>query len=155
MLKASAHVDLVHVPYKGSAAALVDLIGGQVSTAFTTTLSAMGSIRAGKVVPLAVTGSSRLPALPKVPTLAESGISGFNLEIWFAVLAPSKTPREILARLTKETVSILRSAEATRSIEEQGGVVIASDPGEVAQRLQSDFASISRLVKSANLRLDE
>lgn len=155
MLKASAHVDLVHVPYKGSSAALVDLIGGQVSTAFTTPLSAMGNIRAGKVMPLAVTGSSRVPALPNVPTLAESGVSGFNLEIWFAVLAPSKTPPNILARLNGEIVSILRSVEVTRSIEEHGGVVVASDPGEVTRRIQAEFTSISRLVKSANLRLDE
>jgi tripartite-type tricarboxylate transporter receptor subunit TctC len=155
MLKASARVDLVHVPYKGSPEALIDLIGGQVSAAFTTTISAMGNIRAGKIVPLAVTGSKRLPTLPNVPTLAESGVSGISLEIWFAVLAPSKVPHEVLARLSKEIVSILKSPEVTRSIEEQGGIVIASDPGEVTQRLRSDVASISQLIKAANLRIDQ
>jgi tripartite-type tricarboxylate transporter receptor subunit TctC len=155
MLKTSAHVDLVHVPYKGSPEALVDLIGGQVSCAFTTTISAMGNIRAGKVVPLAVTGSKRLPTLPKVPTLAESGVPGFNLEIWFAVLAPAKVPPEVLARLSKEIVSVLRSTDVTRAVEEQGGIVIASEPGEVTRRLRTDVASISRLVKAANLHIAE
>jgi tripartite-type tricarboxylate transporter receptor subunit TctC len=155
MLKTAAHVDLVHVPYKGSPEALIDLIGGQVSSAFTTTLSAMGNIRAGKVVPLAVTGSKRLPTLPKVPTLGESGVPGFNLEIWFAVLAPSKVPPEILARLSKEIVSVLKSADVTRAVEEQGGIVIASEPGQVTQRLRTDAASISQLVKAANLRINE
>ena len=155
MLKTAAHVDLVHVPYKGSPEALIDLIGGQVSSAFTTTVSAMGNIRAGKVVPLAVTGSKRLPTLPKVPTLAESGVPGFNLEIWFAVLAPSKVPAEVLARVSREIVSVLKSADVTRAVEEQGGIVIAGEPGQVMQRLRTDVASLSALVKAANLRVDE
>jgi tripartite-type tricarboxylate transporter receptor subunit TctC len=155
MLKTSAKVDLVHVPYKGGPEALMDLIGRQVSAAFTTTISAMGNIRAGNVVPLAVTGSKRLPALPNVPTLTESGVPGFNFEIWFAVLAPSRTPPEILSLLSKNIIGILRSPEVTRSIEEQGGLVIASEPGEVMQRLQSDIGSVSKLIKTANLRVYE
>ena len=155
MLKASAQVDLVHVPYKGGPLALTDVIGGHVSTAFVTPFTAMANIRAGKVAVLAVTGSNRLPALPNVPTLAESGVSGFRLDTWTAIFVPAKTPREITARLSKEIVAILKSPEVTRSVEDQGGFVVASDPDEVSQRMQSDFASFSRLVKAVNLRIDE
>lgn len=155
MLKVAAQVDLVHVPYKGGAPALMDLIGGHVSTAFLTPFSTMASIRAGKVAALATTGLNRIPALPNVPTLAESGVSGFKLEVWTAIVVPAKTPREVTARLSKEIVAVLKSAEVTRSIEDQGGVVVASDAGEVSRRMQSDFASISRLVKAVNLRMDE
>jgi len=115
----------------------------------------MESIRAGKVVALAVTGSRRLPALPSVPTLAESGVSGFKLELWSAIFVPAKTPREIIARLSKEIIAVVHSAEVTRFIEDQGAFVDTSGPDEVSRRVKSDFASISRLVKAVNLRVDE
>jgi len=155
MLKAAAHVDLLHVPYKGGTPALLDIIGGQVSLGFATPITAMANIRAGKVLALAVTGSKRLPALAKVPTLIESGVSGVDLAMWFAIVVPAKTPREIIARLSKVIVAVAQSAEFARSIEDQGGFVVASGPDEVSRRMQSDFASISGLVKAVNLRVDE
>jgi len=155
MLKAAAQVDLLHVPYKGGTPALLDVIGGQVSVGFVTPLTAMANIRAGKLPALAVTGSKRLPALPKVPTLAESGVSGVELGIWSAIMVPAKTPREIIARLSKEIVAVAQSAEFGRSIQDQGGFVVASGPEEVSRRMQSDFASISRLVNALKLRVDE
>ena len=155
MLKAAAHVDLVHVPYKGGAPALLAVVSGQVAVGIVSPITAMESIRAGKVVALAVTGSRRLPALPSVPTLAESGVSGFKLELWSAIFVPAKTPREIIARLSKEIIAVVHSAEVTRFIEDQGAFVDTSGPDEVSRRVKSDFASISRLVKAVNLRVDE
>jgi tripartite-type tricarboxylate transporter receptor subunit TctC len=155
MLKVSANVDLLHVPYKGGAPALLAVMGGQVAAGIVTPLTAMESIRAGRVFALAVTGPRRLPALPSVPTLAESGVSDFKLEVWSAIFVPAKTPREIIARLSKEIVGVVQSAEVARTIEDQGAFVVTSGPDEVSQRIRSDFASTSRLVKAVNLRVDE
>jgi tripartite-type tricarboxylate transporter receptor subunit TctC len=155
MLKVLGQVDLLHVPYKGGAPALTDVVGGQVSTGFVTALAAMANIRAGRVDALAVASSKRLPALPNVPTIAESGVSGFGLETWTAVLAQTKTAREVIARWSKETVAVLRSPEVSRSIEDQGAIVVASGPGEVTRRMQSDIAAISRLLKSVNIKAED
>ena len=155
MLNAAAHVDLLHVPYKGGAPALLAVIGGQVGLAFVTALTAGENIRAGKLVGLAVTGSRRLPSLPDVPTMTEAGVPGDELELWSAILAPAKTPREIIARLNTEIVAVIRSADFTRFMAEQGGFVVTGRPDEVNQRIQSDFASLSRLVKAVDLKVDE
>ena len=155
MLKAAAHVDLLHVPYKGGAPALLAVVSGQVPLAFVTALTAQESIRAGTVIGLAVTGSRRLPSLRNVPTLEESSIPGIELEMWSAILAPAKTPREVIARLSREIVAVVRSAEFTRFMEDQGGSIITSGPDEVNRRMQSDYESLSRLVKAINLKVDE
>jgi len=155
MLKAAANVDLLHVPYKGGEPALFAVISGQVAAGFVTPLTAMESIRAGSVFALAVTGSRRLPALPTVPTMAESGVSGYELEVWSAIFVPAKTPREIVARLSKEIVAVVQSAEVARTIEDQGAFVVTSGPDEVSRRIQSEFASLSRQVKAVNLKVDE
>jgi len=155
MLKAEAHVDLLHVPYKGGAPALLAVIGGQVAVGIMSPLTAMENIRAGKVSALAVTGVRRLRVLPSVPTLAESGVPRFELEMWSAIFVPAKTPREIVARLSKEIVAVVQSAEVARTIEDQGAFIVTSGPDEVSRRIQSDFASTSRLVKAVNLKVDE
>jgi tripartite-type tricarboxylate transporter receptor subunit TctC len=155
LLKASAGVDLLHVPYKGGAPALLAVMGGQVAAGIVTPLTAMESIRAGKVLALAVTGSRRLPSLPSVPTLAESGVSGFNLEMWSAIFVPANTPQEIIARLSKEVVAVVQSVEVARFIENQGAFIVTSGPDEVSRRIQSDFASLSRQVKAVNFKADE
>ena len=155
MLKAAAHVDLLHVPYKGGAPALLAVIGGQVAVGFVAALSARESIRAGKVATLAVTGSRRLPSLPDVPTMAEAGVAGYELELWSGILVPAKTPREVIARLSKEIVAVIQSADFTRFMAEQGGFIVTSGPDEVSRRVQADYASLSRLVKAVNLKADE
>jgi tripartite-type tricarboxylate transporter receptor subunit TctC len=155
MLKAAAHVDLLHVPYKGGAPALAALLGGHVGVAFVTALTAGEFIRAGKLTGLAVTGSRRLPSLPDVPTMAEAGVPGYELELWSAILAPAKTPPEIIARLNAEIVAVIRSVVFKRYMAEQGGFVVTSRPEEVSRRIQSDLTTLSRQVKAVNLKADE
>jgi len=155
MLKTSEKVNLIHVPYKGGAPAVIDLIAGHVSTAFVTPLAAMGNIRAGNVTALAVTGSNRLPALPNVPTLVESGVVGFKLELWTAIMVPAKTPPKIAGRLNTEIVAVLKSPDVTRSVEDQGGLVVASSPSEVSLRMKSDSDLLSKLVQAVNLEIQE
>jgi tripartite-type tricarboxylate transporter receptor subunit TctC len=155
LFKTATQADIVHVPYKGAGPALIDIIAGQVSIMFASPLAAMPSIRAGKLAALAVTGSKRLPVLAKVPTLAEAGVPGFELELWFAVVAPAKTPRKVSARLNEEIVAVLKSPEFTASVEDQGGFVVASSPGELSRRIQADSAAVTKLVKAINLKVEE
>jgi tripartite-type tricarboxylate transporter receptor subunit TctC len=145
----------VHVPYKGAGPALIDIIAGQVSIMFASPLAAMPNIRAGKLTALAVTGPKRLPVLPKVPTLAEAGIPGFEVELWFAIVAPAKTPREVIARLNETIVAVLKSPEFTGAVEDQGGFVVASHPAELSRRIRSDSVSITKLVEAIDLKVEE
>jgi tripartite-type tricarboxylate transporter receptor subunit TctC len=155
LFKAATRTDLVHVAYKGAGPALIDVIAGQVSAMFVSPLAAMPNIKAGKLTALAVTGRKRLPQLPEVPTLTEAGIPGFELDLWFAVVAPVRTPGEIAARLQREIAAVLNSAAFTRSLEDQGGFVAGGDPGEVSRRMRADSIAIARLVKAIDLRVEE
>jgi tripartite-type tricarboxylate transporter receptor subunit TctC len=155
MLKAAAHVDLVHVSYKGEAPAIVDLVGGQIQIAFVSPFAGLPQFRGGKLRPLVVSGRSRLPVLRDVPTFAEAGFPGFDLEFWCGVLVPARTPREVVARLHTLVVSVLESSEFVQAVESSGGLVIPSSPQEFVQRLQADSASVSRLAKQANVKIEE
>jgi tripartite-type tricarboxylate transporter receptor subunit TctC len=155
MLMGLAPVPVSAIEYKGAGPALIDIIAGQVSVMFASPLAAMPNIRAGKLAALAVTGSKRLPVLPKVPTLAEAGIPGFEVELWFAVVAPANTPLEVTARLNEEIVTVLKSPAFTRSVEDQGGFIVASHPGELSRRIRADSVSVTRLVKAIGLKVEE
>jgi len=155
MLKAFARIDAVHVPYKGGAPALTDLIGGQVSMMFSTPLMSGPHIRSGKVRALAVTGSARLAALPQVPTFAEAGFQRIELQAWFALLAPAKTPEDTIARLHKHVIAIAQSPEFTRSVTSEGGVVVASSPQDLAKRIASDSALVERVVRETSFKVEE
>ena len=155
LFKAATQTDIVHVAYKGAGPALIDVIAGQVSIMFVSPLAAMANIRAGRVTALAVTGAKRLPVLPKVPTLAEAGIPGFEHDLWFAVVAPAKTPREVTARLNEEIVAVLKSPAFAGTVEDQGGFVVASPPDELSRRMRADSASIAKLVKAIDLKVEE
>ncbi len=155
MFKASAKVEILHVPYNGEATAMIDLMGGHVSMMFATPPGAMSHIRAGKVRALAVAGSNRLAALPNVPTLAESGVPGMDLKGWNGIVAPAKTPPDVVGRLHKEITNVLRSREFTNWAEGQGAVVVASSPQDFARRIQLESASIAKLLKTINIRVDE
>jgi len=155
ILKASAHVDLVHVPYKGSAPAVVDLVGGQISMAFVGTTAGVPLVRSGKLRALVVTAPHRLDVLPDVPTVAQAGLAGLEFEAWLGMLVPAKTPEEIVTRLNAEIVAIVKSAEFTRAIESTGGAVIPGSPQEFAQRMRTDAASIAAFLKASNLKIGE
>jgi tripartite-type tricarboxylate transporter receptor subunit TctC len=153
--KALAQTEVVHVPYKGEAPAITDMLGGRISLMFVSTFSGMPHIRGGKLRPLAVTASRRLVGLPDVPTFAEVGFSGLDLQVWTGLLVPAKTPREIVARLHAEIVAVLQSTEFTRASGTLGGVPIPSSPQEFVERIRSDSASIGKLVKALNFRVEQ
>jgi tripartite-type tricarboxylate transporter receptor subunit TctC len=155
MLAGDAKLDLVHVPYKGEAPAVVDLLGGQVSMMFLTSATALPHIKEGKLRALGVTGPRRLPSLPDVPTLQESGFASVNLTGWFAVVVPAGTSQEIVTRLHTEIVEVLKSPAFTQLAAAQSGIVVASTPAEVIKRIRTESSSIKKLVEVTKLKLDE
>lgn len=156
IFKAQTQTDIVHVPYKGEAAAIVDIVGGRVSMIFMTPPLSLPQIRAGKLKALAVTGTRRIPALPSIPTLDEVGVAGMDTPaLWFGLVAPKKTPTEAIDRLNKEILAVVKTPEFGRSLEEQGIFVLGEPPAQFTRRVQADVVSITKVVKAINLRLEE
>jgi tripartite-type tricarboxylate transporter receptor subunit TctC len=155
MLKRAAQIDAVHVPYKGEAPALLDILGGRVSMMFVTTVAAMPHIQSGKLRALAATSTRRLPMLPAVPTMAQSGFDGIDLQLWSSLAAPAKTPPEIVARLERETAAVLRSAEVARFAQSQAASPIPAPGREVTQRIRTDSEAVRQLMSAVKLNLEE
>jgi tripartite-type tricarboxylate transporter receptor subunit TctC len=147
-------VKLLHVPYKGSGPLTTDLLGGQVTMSFDTLTPVLPHIKAGKLRTLAVTTGKRSSALPDVPTLAESGLPGFDIGTWFGVLAPAATPRDIVARLSSEMIKIIQSPEFRKRMEEIGAEPVGNTPEQMAAQIRSDTEKFAKLVKQANVVID-
>ncbi len=147
-------VEMLHVPYKGSGPLTSDLIAGQVSMSFDTITPVLPQIKAGKLRPLAVTTAARSPALPEVPTLAESGLAGFDQGTWFGVLAPAATPKEIVGKLNAEIVRILNLPDIQKRFAEIGAQPVGNTPAQMAATIKSDTEKYAVLVKKAGVKID-
>ncbi len=154
MIARIAGVKLLHVPYKGAGPALSDLIGGQVDLYLSTPQAAVGQIKAGTVRALAMTSAKRTAALPQVPTLAESGIKGAEVASWYGVLAPAKTPPDIVARLNVEVNKALVAPEVRESLTGEGGEVLGGTPEQFTAFLRAEQAKWSKVVKDSGVKLD-
>jgi tripartite-type tricarboxylate transporter receptor subunit TctC len=152
--EAQAGVQLLHVPYKGSAPLTTDLLGNQINMSFDTIPPVISHIKAGKLRPLAVTTIKRSPALPEVPTLDEAGLKGFNLGTWFGVLAPVATPRETVDRLNAEIVKIVQAPAFRKKMEELGAEPIGSSTAQMATQIKDDTEKFAKLVKDAKVTID-
>ena len=156
IFKAQTQTDIVHVPYKGESAAMVDIVGGRVSMMFMTPPLALPQVRAGKLRALAVTGTRRIPALPTVPTLDEVGVAGMDTPaLWYGIAAPKGTPFEVLDRLNKETLAVVKAPEFARSLQEQGVFVLGEPPEQFTRRVQADVGVVTKVVKAIDLRLED
>lgn len=149
-----AGTKLLHVPYKGSAPALTDLMGEQIQAMFDTASSCLPYITSGKVRALAVTSAKRSAALPDVPTLSESGLTGFNVATWFGLMAPAGTPKEILAQLQKETARMLAIPEMREQLLKSGAEPVGSTSEQMAQQIHGEVQRFSALAKKVNLELE-
>jgi tripartite-type tricarboxylate transporter receptor subunit TctC len=152
LFAAMAGVELTHVPYKGTAPATTDLIAGQVQIAFLGIPAVLPHIKSGKLRVLAVTGLRRSPELPEVPTVDESGVSGYEVSPWYGLLAPAGTPRDIVARLGAEVTKIVRSAPMREKLAAQGAEPAGSTPEEYAAIIRTDSAIWARVIEHAGLR---
>lgn len=152
LFKMLAKIDVVHVPYKGVAPALADLLGGQVQFMSGDLNTVMPQVKAGRLRALAVTGAQRSPIVPELPTIAESGLPGYAASGWFGVLAPAATPRSIITRLNAVIVKGLMSTEARERLAALGGEVVGNTPAEFAAYLRDDLAKWSRVIKAIGLK---
>ncbi len=143
-----------HIPYRGAGPALQDLLAGQVDFMFDGLGSAMPHIRSGKLVPLAVTSQNRSPAMPNVPTLAESGIKGYEAQTWYALWAPAGTPRDIVMRMQQEVAKALAGKELTDIWASLGSEKGGGSPEDMQKFVTSEIAKWSKVVKDSGAKLD-
>lgn len=146
--------NIVHVPYKGSAQALTDLIGGQIQLSFDTTSSAMSFIKSGKVKALAVMTPRRAAELPDVPTLAEAGVPGVEMSTWYGLFATGGTPKDVLARLYAETAKTLLLPDVQKRLTGLGGVPGSLTSEQFAAMNKVDFERAGKLIKDANIKIE-
>jgi tripartite-type tricarboxylate transporter receptor subunit TctC len=151
MFKQRAGVDIVHVPYKGGGPAMIDLLAGRITAYYSTPSTAAPHIEAGKLRPLAVTGIARLPSLPNVPTIAESGFPGFDASNWYAFVAPGKTPKNILDRWNEELVKVLNSADVREQLNKHGLTPMPGTRGELANTIKRESTVWAKVIKDGKI----
>jgi tripartite-type tricarboxylate transporter receptor subunit TctC len=154
LFNSMAGTKMQHIPYKGSAPMLIDLMSGQVNMAFDNLSSSMVHIKAGKIKALATTGAKRSPALPDLPTISEAGLAGYDSTSWNAIYAPAGTPREIIAKLNHEVNAILQSPETRRFFAEQGAEAGGGTPEQLGAFTRAETAKWAKVVKDSGAKVD-
>lgn len=154
MLKSMAGVNFLHIPYKGAAPALIDLIGGQTDLMYDSVLTSVPHIKSGKIRALAVGSAKRSPLLPEMPTIAEAGLPGFEADTWFGLVAAAATPREIVAKLHATLVKTIRDKEVTQRLLNQGMEPVLVTPEQFAERIKQDYPRWGKLLKSAGIKAE-
>ena len=152
LFASTAGVRMVNIPYKGSSPALTDLLGGQVSVMFDLLPSSLPHIQSGKLRALAVTSSQRSALLPNLPTMAESGLPGYQVNSWFGILAPAKTPKATVTKLNSEVGKVLQSPGIREQMSEQGAEPLFSSPEEFGKVINADLATWAQVVMTLGLR---
>ncbi|MEO5693472.1 MAG: tripartite tricarboxylate transporter substrate binding protein [Usitatibacter sp.] len=152
LFKSMAGVDMLHVPYKGAAPALADLIGGQVDIMFDTVAQSLPQIKAGRLKALAVTTAKRSTALPDVPTVSEAGLAGYEMAAWIGLLAPAGTPKDIVDKLYREVVKITRAPEVQARMTAAGVELVATTPAEFLNILATEQAKYAKVMKDAGMK---
>ena len=154
LFKSMAGVDMTHIPYKGAAPAVVDLIAGHVSLMFDNLSSALPNIKIGRVRALAVTTLKRSPLLAELPTISEQGLRGFDISTWFGIFAPAGTPPEIIARLNAETVRILHTPEMKERLVILGAEPVGNRPDEFAAFIKAEIPKYAKVVRDSGAKAD-
>lgn len=152
MFESMAGVRLNHVPYKGAAPALTDLLGGQVQVMFATIISVTPHLQSGRIRALAVTSPKRSPAMPDVPTVAEAGVPGFEATAWFMLFAPAKTPEALVQRISRDTAAVVSRPDVKARFAKEGAETVGSTPDRAAVYLKSEIARWGKVIKAANIQ---
>ncbi len=147
-------VDYVHVPYKGGAPAMADLLGGQIDMLFESLGTAHAQLKGGKIRALAVTGTSRNPSVPDVPTVAEAGVPGYSSVPWYTLSVPSATPASVVSRLNAEINAVLRDKDLVQRWEALGIVALGGSPADALRRNELETSKWTAVITAANIKLD-
>lgn len=148
-------VKMKHIPYKGGAQGITDLMGGHVQASFSNALNVISHIKNGKLKGLAITGDKRAAALPQLPTYAEAGLPGYDPKNWQGILAPAGTPKGIVNRLSEETAKIVAMPDINEKLVNSGMDPHHTGPEKMAAQMKSDYAETARVIKTANIKLEE
>jgi tripartite-type tricarboxylate transporter receptor subunit TctC len=154
LFKAEAGVDMVHVPYKGGAPAMQDLLGGQTQLMFDNLANSMQQVRAGKLKAIAVTTAKRSPLVPDLPTLAETGLPGFDIYTWWGFMAPAGTPKEIIAKWNAEVTRILNTPEMRAYFALQGAEPSPTSPEQFKALIESEIPKYAKIIKASGAKVD-
>jgi tripartite-type tricarboxylate transporter receptor subunit TctC len=154
LLKARTGADFVHVPYKGGGQSMTDVVGGSLPMLYTAVAGAYPFVQKGQIRPIAVSSAQRLASLPEVPTVAESGVPGFESSSWIGILAPAKTPQPIVDRLQRELHAVVQSPEVRERLASLGISALGNTPAEFGQQIRADLAKYDQIVKAAKVRVD-
>lgn len=154
LLSSMAGIKMTHVPYKGSGAALPALIGGQVKLGFGPLLPAIPHVKAGRLKAIGVTGAKRSPAAPDIPTVAEQGLPGYEVNSWYGVFVPAKTPKSAIARLHKELTAVLKAPDVTERLSRDGVDAEASTPAELDALVRAERKLWSKVIREANITVN-
>jgi tripartite-type tricarboxylate transporter receptor subunit TctC len=152
LFNSSSGITMVHIPYKGAGAAVTDVLAGRVPVYFMNILQSLSLIKAGKLRALGVTTPQRTPIAPEIPSIAEAGLAGYDMTNWYGMLVPSRTPRDVIARLNAEVVRILRLPELRNRLADDGMTVVASTPGEFSEFLTREIAKLARVIEAAGIK---
>ena len=145
---------LIHIPYKGSAPAVAALMGGDTDIMFDNIPNIMAQLKAGSVTPIAVTGLKRSPIFPDVPTVAEAGVPGYEVNVWFGLQMPAGTPKAIVDQVNQQLATIYKSEEVTKRFNDQGVEVVASTPEGFSNLIKSEIAKWGKVVKDADIKIE-
>lgn len=154
LFKSMAKIDVVHVPYKGGAAALMDLVGGRVAYTFEGLVLQLPQVKAGKIKAVAITSARRLASLPDIPTVAESGLPGYEYWAWMGISAPAKTPKEVVSRLNTEIAKILSTSDAREWLAAQGAESGGDSAEEFAAFIKAEHARWGPIIREAGIKPD-
>jgi tripartite-type tricarboxylate transporter receptor subunit TctC len=154
MFRSRAGIDIVHVPYKGTQLVVPDLISGRISILFDNIVSAMPNLKGGRVKAIGISSLQRSPLLPDVPPIAESGVPGFEATAWFGVYAPAATPKDIVARLSRELAAVLHAPETKQRMALLGAEPVGSTPEDMSKIVAAETAKWARVVRDAGVKID-
>jgi tripartite-type tricarboxylate transporter receptor subunit TctC len=144
-------IKLLHVPYKGTGPSAMALLGGEVQLMFNNVQTVLQNVKAGQMIPLAIAEPQRMPILPNIPTVAET-VPGFGMAPWIGVIAPIQTPKDIVARLTQETLAVMRDPELIKTLEEQQVTPYTLEPAQFTDLIKTDLEKWARVIKSAGIK---
>lgn len=145
---------LLHVPYKGLSPALTDLLSGEVQVMFSSAVAMLPQVKAGRLRAIAMTGSKRSAAIPDVPTVAESGLKGYETGSWYGVVAPAGTPRHAIDKLSAEIIRITKSPQITNKLVEEAVIPVGSTPAEFSAYIKSEIARWGKVIKQAGIKIE-